>query len=112
MEVINPISQLASDLQAAYTRVADLTDSLSSAQQLYAAPGLHLQTNNGQGYEISVLPPPVPHDGQLALLHTPVGGEPQSISTMGEAQLPAGEVKAQWVFADGTSSEITVLTIS
>lgn len=113
MEVINPIPQLEADLNAASNQVAMLTDNLQQARDMYAPPALTLYTNNGAGYEIGVAPPSVPHNGNLIVTHTPFGGtESTVISLNGSEQLTIGEVKAQWLMPDATTSEIAVLAIS
>ena len=112
MEVINPIPQIESDLNAANNQVSMLTDALQQARDLYAAPAMTLYSNNGDGYQIGVAPPYVPHDGNLIVTHTQFGEtESTVISLNGSEQLPIGEVKAQWLMPDATTSEIAVLQI-
>lgn len=112
MNANNPLPSLVAALDAARTNVANLEADVTAAQERYAAPGLTLYNNNGAGYDIGVAPPAVPHDGVIALTHTPFGGGDEvPISTQGTDQLPIGTVQAQWVFPDQTSSEVATLNI-
>lgn len=108
----NTISLLQARSTAVQAELDVVLADLAAAQALYAAPVLVLDTNNGQGYEMSLRSAQPEGAEQLMLVHTPTDGEPVGITLAGTEQLAPGLVEAQWRFADGVTSEVATITVS